>query len=881
MSLYTGTPGQQEQWAAILKAVQWKKPGSSNKMSTRSSERREVFKQPSTAENAKRKRVALATEARISARSAALAEKRGRKVYSNEMVNANIGAVNVNWRWTHTAHHVKIIKKNGTVVTGNARNPYMAVIQNTAAYKNWMAKKALRAARTPGVPGARAAKKPKKNAGIPLVNRYKITRNGYEANGNILWRNAPNRNTNNAGNKTVNNTNNNTIVNNSGFGRKSRYTVNNNKVGNLQKKTTALNSMARAISGGVAGAAPFADLVTKTFKMLQPSTMQAFSGSKLETVGFDLGAKASGMHTVYFDAPFSSKNGEIPTGLASKIVNVVKLYNPTAPWAAAMRNPETGKLRPTLVLKTRFSFAKSIKTKEELTSNMGQKVWRPIIRAGSANPFYKVSAKGTKIYSAVLPDDAVPINRVGNTNVPEQWYYTPFNELRAPGKGTGVPTLYKGYTAVEPDIIIYYPPGYEKEEPETNTTYEVGPEGEMAECELKAGPGGDHKGYPAETFQLLKGKRSLQMAFERAIRRGEVRYVPKIKMFFIPWFYAKAGGEVHFVNIFNNSRFNERIGHSNTKEIASYLTRLDPDWKVNVLKTGAAVQRATGINAAVASLALDAYRARNLGNVRKLLTHMAKYRLNLAGRSGPNVNAALAAARRAHPTHEAVGNVMSGMRGGVPLGGAPFSTMMQQNLAKRENITKTIEKSVARLVRYGLLVVAPKPGTNRTNKILPYLNRNNRGNFGYASEFSNINNNAPSAAINAKLNEDIRRVQVFLRERNTNIGRSKYTPGLLWTFAPYTFTWVANRAEVNKKRQIFNAFVNAGRNNAAAYANLANKLRNDNAVKSAFINAYGTMQGTSRYNQAKAAVMRQAAQAAPRRRNNSQGGNLASMFGGN
>ena len=78
MSLYTGTPGQREQWAAILKAVQWKKPESSNKMATRGM--RSGPKTLPPAENAKAaaaaKRSAAAEVKRKGARANVLAKKR-------------------------------------------------------------------------------------------------------------------------------------------------------------------------------------------------------------------------------------------------------------------------------------------------------------------------------------------------------------------------------------------------------------------------------------------------------------------------------------------------------------------------------------------------------------------------------------------------------------------------------------------------------------------------------------------------------------------------------------------------------------------------------------------------------------------------------------
>lgn len=523
-----------------------------------------------------------------------------------------------------------------TLLNSNNRLRYISHLEKTSnAYKAAkLRQQQARKPRGPRAPGniQAPAKKPRTNAGLPLVNRYNATNSGYVPRANANYRNNPNANFNNAKNKFGNSGGNVNSNNTGSYGPGLRYKLekdmkpNNRKA--LNNKTHPLAALGLQLN--VNGVSPFVHLLGKAFKMLQASTAQSFIGSKLETVAFDLAGKAHGMHTVYFDDPWSGRNSEgLPTGLGSRIVNVVKMYQQ---FPAIIH-------RPTMILKSRFSFAKSIKTSGELSGPLGQSVWWPIIRAGSYNPFYTLGTNGRKKYTSTLPS---PITNTGQ--LPVGYHYTPFTELRAPGRGLGGESLYKGYTAVEPDVIIYYPPEFQL------PGHKVGPRGEFRICELKVGPGANHKGVPAESFQLIKAKRSVQMAFERGVSRGEVQATPDVTLCFIPWFYAKVHkGTVNFENMYNKGAYDKRKGHEATARIASILGQ---SWKVHVLDTEKKVTEFTGINAAVATIVLDAYRKKDLTEVRVLLQYVNNYGLTESGRNLNAIQKAHQASRIAHKTHE-------------------------------------------------------------------------------------------------------------------------------------------------------------------------------------------------------------------------------------
>lgn len=699
----------------------------------------------------------------------------------------------------------------------------------------------------PRVP-SNGSKKQKTVAGLPSVNRYNTTNRGYVPRSNANYKNNPNANKNNAGNKfTFGNGNNEN--NTTGYGPGPRYRLEPvlkpaNKA-LLEKKSLALASLANQIN--VQGAPEFQHLLGKAFKMLIPGTAQSFIGSKLETVAFDLAGKSSGMHTVYFTDPWSKRNAEgLPLGLGSQIVNVVKLYK---------QFPKMVQ-RPTMILKSRFSFAKSIKTSGELESPMGQNVWWPIIRAGSYNPFYYESVNGSKKY----------VDKIGGPG----WHYTPFMELRQPGRGLGGEPLYKGYTAVEPDVIIYYPPEYQL------PGHTVGPKGEFRICELKAGPGANHKGVPAESFQLIKAKRSVQMAFERALRRenAQVTTVPDISLCFIPWFYARVrGGKVNFENIYNSGAYDKRPGHEATRQIAQYL---GPSWKVSVLNTEQKVTDFTGINAAVATVVLDAYRKKDMRDVRLLLQHINKYGLTESGRNKSIINKAMNMSRIAHPTHGQSTQVIGQLAPGSNIrktkseyiSGGLFRTPNQADI--------TVKKSIARLISYGLLRVTPKTDGN---SILPFLAKlpGFRGTHGYATEFSNSNNNNNQTRKRSRIEEDKKVVMAFL-SINNNTKNLKFTPSFIGEMNRYNFTWV-NKNSQNRQRNIYRVMKNRAslsNFNKSVYTEFKlHENMNNTQIQQAFINAFGSRIGQRRYVRGKSAY----ANAARQSGNQNVNMNTGNIFG--
>ena len=830
----------------------------------------------------------------------AVAERRGTKRTAAAAALKKTNYDFSKWSFRPTAKTITYLKNGKTPNKNNAneRAAYIEHVMKTKAWQNAKAKLAPRAARRPQAAAAQTgpanAKRPRAT-GIPYVNRYKVANNGYNRNGNILFTNNPNLNRNNASNKTPTNNNSNE-ANVGGYG-KTRYVehpLTKNEANKLIRSTQPFAGFTRNSSPQ---SQRLAYLMIQSLKMLQPSTAQAFSGSKLETVGFDVGGKAAGMHAVYFDTPFTTRNAEgLPIGLGGKIANVRKLYLP--PYAAIMNN------RPTIILKARFSFGKSIKFREELATPLGRNVWWPIIRAGSANPFY-IYERGRKKWASEHPSNITPEYQ-GNRQPEEgKYYYTPFSELRAPGRGSKGPNmvgassvvLYKGYTAVEPDVIIHYPEGTKLKEPMTDREYVVGPEGEERDLELKGGPGANHKGVPAETFQLFKAKRSSEMAWEREAARARAAgqppvLVPKIRMFFIPWFYAKNRfNPVEFQNLWNG-KYNARNGHNvATQGIRTHLeSRPDAKyWKVHVLKTEEDVSKYTGINARVASIVLDSYRSRNARAIEKLLRHARNYNIATAGTTLAQHNVARQAAQRALPAHAGVvGRVRAlGTFGGL---NKKWSNMIKaatnsgRPLAKKTAVRGRLMEAVDTLVKRGILTLVPKSAN--TNNYLPKIR--NQGNKNYESTYTS-NERQREGLTNASIEEMKQRVLHYLSVKNIpNKRRLVYGNDVHIYFDRYNFIWnPENRAKEYKN--YINIF-NSSYNDSGAYAALNQNMRNLNAptrnrkILNAFKLVYGANNGLTKYtaiaNRYRAVAMQQQAQARQAQRaqrNNTGGMGLANM----
>jgi hypothetical protein len=519
----------------------------------------------------------------------------------------------------------------------------------------------------------------------------------------------------------------------------------------------------------------------------------------LETAAFDMGAVAAGMRVVYFSKVLGGRLANLPTS-----------------------GP------PVMVLKTRFTFTRSIKSARELATPMGKKVWLPIIRAGSNNPFYYVVG-GQKQYVSELPvafGTGVPAvitdppgpagDKVIAMDRTRAYFATPFKDLVIK-KGE---KLYKGYTAVEPDVLIWIPS-----------------ENKLKIVELKIGPG-KPEATPGEAYQLLKAKRSIQYAFSDAGRAP-----PEIKLFFVPWFYSKirGGQKPQFTNIYGpGGVWNRRTGHELTKKIPDEVRG-----GIETLDTPELVQAKLGINAKIASMVLDAVRLQDFKDVGKLIKHFNTHGTFFNNSTQNNVNLLQRAAAAANPAHGRASSAAGMAQPGRMAYSARLAARAERRGSSPKRMSDKAKKTVAQLVESGALM-AKKRGSN--NYWRPGTLRAAAGQRTYpqtgnlASSASNVEARPPAnrAAAVAELMQRFREFNRILGAANAKA--QGHPEELVNWWKSFNFQVVNNNAERRKIAGIYNAF-KYSRSPKTARSLLTRQGFNNNQVLSAFKRVYGPTRG--------------------------------------
>ena len=641
--------------------------------------------------------------------------------------------------------------------------------------------------------GFAAAKAKTVAAAKPVaVRRYRLTNNGWVNN----RPNQPNRNNakaeNNKNNKNENSANNGV--------RHSIYDpLTRAKISGIASKVISIAALVPRAAAQDPAAFVQIHAIQQSLKgITQGSTLASYSGSVLETAAFDMAAVANDMRVVYFSQD-----------LGGRLANL----------------PKTGP--PVMVLKSRFTFTRSIKSARELATPMGKKVWLPIIRAGSDNPFYYVVG-GQKTYVSVLPvpfGHGVPAvitnppGPAGNVVIAmhgtRAYFATPFKDLVIK-KGE---KLYKGYTAVEPDVLIWIPN-----------------QNKLKIVELKIGPG-KPEATPGEAYQLLKAKRSIQYAFSDAGRPP-----PKIEMFFVPWFYSKirGGQRPQFTNIYGpGGVWNKRMGHELTKKIPDEFSG-----PIETLDTPRLVEDKRGINAKVASMVLDTVRLKDFTDVGKLIKHFKTHGTFFSNSTQSDVNSFLRAAGMAHPAH---GRASSAARMAQP-GGMAYSARLTARAERRGSapmrMVAKAKKTVAQLVEAGVLVA--KRGGNywRPGTLRAAAGRGTSPQAGYlSSSASNVEARPPAnrAAAVAELIKRFREFNRILGAENAK-GQTGVPEELVNWWKTFDFRVVNNNAERKKIAGIYNTFKSA-RSPKTAHVVLTRQGLNNRQVLSAFKRVYGPSRG--------------------------------------
>ena len=662
------------------------------------------------------------------------------------------------------------------------------------------------------------AQNPKGAGPAPALSRYLLENNGWRN----LTPNRPNRNNARAEQNSGNLSNENNANENS-----SRHSIYNpatrEQMKKILSKVIPLAALGPSIETGNNKAVSFIRGLTQTMKgITQASTLASYSGSVLETAAFDMGAVAAGMNVLYF-----SKD------LKGSLTNL----------------PRTGP--PVVILKSRFTFSRSVKSTTELTSERGKHVWLPIIRAGSDNPF-TAGEGGQELHELPVPfGSGMPANvnswlpgpRGGPVARQGQkiYYATPFNKLRIK-KGK---KLYKGYTAVEPDILIWVPA-----------------ENKIKIVELKIGPG-KAEPTPGEAFQLLKAYRSIEMSMERVNRR------PKIEMYFVPWFYSKIRGS-KAPNFTPLNKGNTRMGHEITKDIHRYFPG-----GVTVLDTREKVRHSLGIDAEVANMVLDAVRALDFDEASIILKHIKTHQLFFTGYSQNSVNKLLRAAGNANPAHgRELAAVLRVQPGGQAYSArlANFKTSQPHTRRPPPRWDIKARKVIDQLIQYGELEAKNKgngryyvPGTLKGSRLPGRVPNIASG----SSSASNVHRRSPSSRPGAVV-ELWKRFYEFNKIIKNN-SRTNIPPQLKRWWLQYNYRKVNNSSEKSKLAGIYSTW--AGSKSPKTWLTiLKTGGLNSPQAQAAFKRVYGNTRGASIYANAKRASPR--ASSASSMNNNSAAANL-------
>lgn len=182
-------------------------------------------------------------------------------------------------------------------------------------------------------------------------------------------------------------------------------------------------------------------------------------------------------------------------------------------------------------------------------------------------------------------------------------------------------SVYKGFSGVEPDVLEWVPDA-------------AGcPNGLINIYELKIGEG---KGEtePAEAYQLVKAKRTIELSFILAGKKP-----PCFRLYFLPWMYSTpANKRPKFTN------YKGYPGHG----VAAWriLSAKDADgYQVKELSRES-FQKNTGLSAEVMTMSLDLLRTQEMTQLQKILAHIRRHSLGFKSTSRQTYMRTAAALRR-------------------------------------------------------------------------------------------------------------------------------------------------------------------------------------------------------------------------------------------
>ena len=360
-------------------------------------------------------------------------------------------------------------------------------------------------------------------------------------------------------------------------------------------------------------------------------------------------------------------------------------------------------------------------------------------------------------------------------------------------------SVYKGFSGVEPDVLEWIPDA-------------VGcPNGLINIYELKIGEG-KAETEPAEAYQLVKAKRTIELSFILAGKKP-----PCFRLYFLPWMYStSANKRPKFTN------YKGYPGHG----VAAWriLSTKDADgYQVKELSRES-FQKTTGLSADVMTMSLDLLRTQEMSQLLKILQHIRRHSLGFKSTSRQTYMRTAAALRRANrvPKKEVAtfGNMQSVMQRAFPGRNLPkgqddlavyiLSLPQGKVNAKASNIVSRAFKRLA--ARPESKWVASANGRNL-----------NAGNFGFTRN-NNYISNAEGPGI--RNNKEMQRIKAGLARQDV-----------------LNFTTRRELQGINFKEKSQGSSANAAARNAAAILNRAN-LNNTNATKfealySTFLSTHG------------------------------------------
>ena len=472
-----------------------------------------------------------------------------------------------------------------------------------------------------------------------------------------------------------------------------------------------------------------------------PALRQAHSGSLFEQAAVAVAAKAAGKKVMSFPKTgLAATNNFTPNQNQRKYYEgnrVRQIWSDMTP--ARKAELENG----IFLLKSAFGLGR-IKTNE--TNNKFKKLFYNLVIENAVNNPNKQAQK-----SYNLPKGGL---------------------LKLKGKNANT-SLWKGFYEVQPDVLYFVLKG--------NTLH-------VHIYEFKIGSG-HAQGVPAEYFQLVKAKRTLDLIMNGSMPRG---YDYKITIHFFPLKYRLVGegSPTNFANPKNYPRGDK------WRTYYDQITAIDPTYRIDKETEPSDFKEQTGVDIEVVRKVLDAYSMAAEERIRRHLRHRERHGLYAPGNA-----AGVAAARTALSVSNQPPNIRNALYK-IELGGTSGPNYIASLMAVGSKGVDTAQELVAALFYLDAagFRLRKKTGNNAGSikPILSELNIPEKGILGSGSTWSGVKKPKENKKHQNTVSMLLTRIEAAKRAPRNGLGR--FGKGLLADLANYDLVppapvYASNRAQ--------------------------------------------------------------------------------------